>query len=160
MAFSVEITDPARDDIDNAVAFIARKSQPAARKWKTELQVLILLLREMPGRFAVIPEATELGLPYRSAPHHSHRVIFRVEEQKNTVYVVRVYHGSRRPLSLFARKPFREVRARPIPAFGQSRAPTGPKTGVKCRSRPTYGWARATFSSSSTPRPGSREGMT
>lgn len=99
MAFSVEITDPARDDIDDSVMFIAQKSQSAARKWKTELQALILSLQEMPGRFAVIPEATELGMPYRSAPHHSHRVIFRIDEPRNTVYVVRVYHGSRHPLS-------------------------------------------------------------
>jgi plasmid stabilization system protein ParE len=99
MAFSVEITDPARDDIDDSVAFIAQRSQPAARKWKTELQVLILSLQDMPGRFAVIPEAGELGMPYRSAPHHSHRVIFRIDEQKNTVYVVRVYHGARQPLT-------------------------------------------------------------
>ena len=99
MAFRVEITDPARDDIDEAVAFLAHHSQQAARKWKIELQALILSLQEMPGRFAVIPEATELGMPYRSAPHHSHRVIFRIEESNNTVYVVRVYHGARRPLS-------------------------------------------------------------
>ena len=99
MAFDVEITDPARDDIDDAVAFIARNSQAAARKWKTALQTLILSLQEMPGRFAIIAEAGELGLPYRSAPHHSHRVIFRIDEEKNTVFVVRVYHGARRPLS-------------------------------------------------------------
>lgn len=99
MAFSIEITDPARDDIDASVMFIAQKSQSAARKWKTELQSLILSLHDMPGRFAVIPEAAELGVFYRSAPHHSHRVIFRIDEQKNTVYVVRVYHGARHPLT-------------------------------------------------------------
>lgn len=99
MAFDVEITDPARDDIDDAVAFIARTSTATARKWKTEMQALILSLQEMPGRFALIAEAGELGLPYRSALHHSHRVIFRIDEEKNTVYVVRVYHGARRPLS-------------------------------------------------------------
>ncbi len=99
MAFDVEITDPARDGIDDAVTFIARNSQAAARKWKTARQALILSLGEMPGRFTVIAEAGELGLPYRSAPHHSHRVIFRIDEEKNTVYVVRVYHGARRPLS-------------------------------------------------------------
>ena len=99
MAFDVEITDPARDDIDDAVTFIAQNSRAAARKWKTALQALILSLQEMPGRFAVIAEARELGLPYRSAPHHSHRVIFRIDEEKNTVFVVRVYHGARRPLS-------------------------------------------------------------
>jgi len=99
MAFDVEITDPARDDIDGAVTFIAQNSQASARKWKTTLQALILSLQEMPSRFTVIAEAGELGLPYRSAPHHSHRVIFRIDEQKNTVYVIRVHHGARRPLS-------------------------------------------------------------
>ena len=99
MAFDVEITDPARDDIDDAVTFIAQNSPAAARRWKTALQTLILSLGEMPGRFAVIAEAEELGLPYRNAPHHSHRVIFRIDEVKNMVFVVRVYHGARRPLS-------------------------------------------------------------
>ncbi len=99
MAFSVEITDPARDDIDDSVAFIAQKSQLAARKWKTELQALILSLQDMPGRFAIIPEAAGLEMLYRSAPHRSHRVIFRIDEQANTVYVVRVYHGARHPLT-------------------------------------------------------------
>jgi plasmid stabilization system protein ParE len=83
MAFDIEITDPARDDIDDAVTFIAQNSQAAARKWKVSLQALLLSLQDMPGRFAIIAEAGELVLPYRSAPHHSHRVI----------------HGARRPLS-------------------------------------------------------------
>jgi plasmid stabilization system protein ParE len=43
MAFDIEITDPARDDIDDAVTFIAQNSQ-AARKWKTALQALIVSL--------------------------------------------------------------------------------------------------------------------
>ena len=99
MAFSVEITDPARDDIDNAVAFIAQNSTATARKWKIKLQSLILSLHEMPGRFPVIPEAAEIGIPYRSAPHYSHRVIFRIDEEKAMVYVVRVYHGAQHPLT-------------------------------------------------------------
>ncbi len=38
----------------------------------------------------------------RSSPanrHHAHCVVFRVDEPKNTVYVVRVYHGARHPLT-------------------------------------------------------------
>ena len=98
MAFNIEITDPARDDIDSAVAYIAQVSTATARKWKTELQILILSLQEMPGRFPVIPEAGELGIPYRSALHYSHRVVFRIDDEKNIVYVVRVYHGAQHPL--------------------------------------------------------------
>jgi plasmid stabilization system protein ParE len=99
MAFDIEITDPARDDIDSAVTFIAQNSRPAAARWKTELQALILSLQEMPGRFPIIPEAAELQIPYRNVMHHSHRVVFRIDDAKNVVYVVRVYHGARHPLT-------------------------------------------------------------
>ena len=99
MAFSVEITDPARDDIDSAVDYIAQNSVRAARKWKTGLQSVILSLQELPSRFPLIPEAEQLGFPYRSALHYSHRVIFRIDEVKSSVYVVRVYHGARHPLT-------------------------------------------------------------
>ena len=40
------------------------------------------------------------------------------------------------------------------------REQAGPYTGVRCSSSPSYGWAAATASSSSTPRPGAFEGMT
>ncbi len=99
IAFDIEITDPARDDIDSAVTFLAQESRAAAARWKTALQALILSLQEMPGRFPVIPEASELQMPYRSVLHASHRVVFRIDEEKNVVYVVRVYHGARRPLT-------------------------------------------------------------
>jgi plasmid stabilization system protein ParE len=99
MAFSVEITDPARNDIDDAVTYIAQHSTANARKWKTELQSLILSLAEMPGRFPLIPEAEELDAAYRSARHYSHRVIYRIDNESGVVYVVRVYHGARQPLT-------------------------------------------------------------
>ena len=63
------------------------------------LQLLILSLQEMPGRFPIIAEAEALQIPYHSVPHYSHRVIFRIDAERNIVYVVRVYHGARHPLT-------------------------------------------------------------
>ena len=99
MAFRVEIAEPAELDINEAALYIASDSPSAAFRWNTELWQLILSLREMPAWFSVIEEAEELGVPYRSALHFSHRVIFTIDEPANTVYVVRVYHGARRPLT-------------------------------------------------------------
>lgn len=48
---------------------------------------------------SVIPEAEDLGHPYRSANHYSHRVIFRIDEPSTAVYIVRVYNGARRALT-------------------------------------------------------------
>ena len=99
MAFDVVVTDLAQVDIDEAVQFIGQNSTQAAAKWKAELADLIFSLAEMPTRFAVVPEVDELKLRYRSASHYSHRVIFRIDEELNTVVVVRLYHGKRMPLS-------------------------------------------------------------
>ena len=76
MGFSIEITDPAIDDINDAVTFIARDSHQGAARWLAGLRSLIHSLEEMPDRFAVIPEADELQMPYRSAVYRSHRVVF------------------------------------------------------------------------------------
>jgi plasmid stabilization system protein ParE len=99
MDFSVEMSDPAKPDIDEAFAYIAQDSFEAAVKWCAGLDALILSLEDMHHRFALIPEATALRTQYRSALYHSHRIVYRIEEAKHSVFVVRVYHGARRPLT-------------------------------------------------------------
>ena len=99
MVFRKQITDQAFRDIDEATTFIGHDSPGAAAAWKEKLQDLINSLETMPARFPVIPEARDLNLPYRAAPHFSHRVIFRIDEPSKSVYVVPVYHGARQPLT-------------------------------------------------------------
>ena len=99
MAYRVEVTETAESDIDEAITFIAKDSHSATARWHAELWQLILSLKEMPSRFPILQDSDELGHQYRSVVHYSHRVIFRIEDSNNTVYVVRVYHGARRPLT-------------------------------------------------------------
>jgi len=99
MVFEVVLTLRAQTDIDDYVCFIANDSRNEAAKWRDSLEEQILSLSEIPGRFSLIPEATELRVPYRAFMHHSHRVIFRIDEEAMKVYVVRVYHGARKPLT-------------------------------------------------------------
>jgi plasmid stabilization system protein ParE len=100
MAFNVIITEPAAEDVDQTVTFIAANSPSAAARWLNTIQHAILSLDEMPYRAAVIPENTGEGFEYRHLIHRFHRIVFRVDEPANTVFVVRVYHSARAPLKM------------------------------------------------------------
>jgi plasmid stabilization system protein ParE len=99
MAFKVFVTEPAEQDINEAFTYISRDDFIAASKWYAELWKLIFSLKEMPSRFNIVQEADELGLQYRSVNHYSHRIIYRIDDATMSIFVVRVYHGSRKPLS-------------------------------------------------------------
>jgi plasmid stabilization system protein ParE len=99
MAFEIRLSAKAQFDIDESALFIAEDSPTHAAKWKSTLEDLILSLADAPDRFDLIPESTKLKRAYRSVNHYSHRVIFRVDEQANVVYIVRIYHGARRALT-------------------------------------------------------------
>src|SRR5690242_10786926 len=99
MTFSGEITEPPRADIEESADFIAKDSLEAARAWVRQLFDLIDSLSEMPERFSVISEGLDFPQTYRCAHHFSHRVVYRVEVQSHTVFVVRVYHGARQQLT-------------------------------------------------------------
>lgn len=98
-AFRVEYAARAEGDIHEAASYLRRDSPEAARRWLAELRTRIERLQDSPEAFALIPESKSLGRPYRAIHHYSHRIIYRVDAQSDAVLIVRVYHGSRRPLS-------------------------------------------------------------
>jgi len=98
MAYKVIVTKPAEQDIEQAFYFIKEHSSPAANAWLDAIQHAIESLREMPNRAAVISENTGISFEYRNLIHRSHRIVFRVDEISQTVFVVRVYHSARAPL--------------------------------------------------------------
>jgi plasmid stabilization system protein ParE len=99
MAFKVILTEPAFRDADEAAGFIAEESLDAARQWLVSFWQLLDTLKELPFRYAVIPEADSIGIAYRGVMYHSHRIIYRIDEERSSVYVIRVYHVNRSPLS-------------------------------------------------------------
>ena len=70
-----------------------------AQKWFNDLFIALESIREFPERHAVISESDQLKKNLRSFHHHSHRVIYEVQAKVNVVYIVRVYHGARKPLT-------------------------------------------------------------
>ena len=98
MAYRIEVTRRAEADALEAADTIARDSIPAAARWFQGLERVFASLAESPSGFSTIAESPVLEHTYRSVRHYSHRVVFRVDEEARTVFIVRVYHGARRPL--------------------------------------------------------------
>jgi plasmid stabilization system protein ParE len=94
MPFEIVVTERARRDIDEYAGFIASDSVAQAARWIDDLESLILSLQEMPSRFSFIAEADKLKRAYRSVNHHSHRVIYRVDDDERIVYILRLFHGA------------------------------------------------------------------
>ena len=77
LAYRIEITRAALEDAFEYAAFIRddKHSERAAELWLDGLYAATRELDELPARFPVIPEADELGFPYRSIMFHSHRIV-------------------------------------------------------------------------------------
>ena len=101
MAFQVDITEPALADAEDYVRFIreAGKQPEAAGRWFRGLVRAIYSLEERPERCPVIPEVEDFSFEMRHLIYFSHRIVFRVERDRNRVVVFRVYHGSRQALA-------------------------------------------------------------
>ena len=101
MAYKVSVSPLARADILQTADYIRDKGYAdRAATWKRELLRAIKMLDEMSNRCAVADEASDLKVEVRQLLYHSHRIVFRVIEDTQTVEVLRVYHSSRAPLSL------------------------------------------------------------
>lgn len=101
MAFQVDITEPALADAEDYVQFIreVRKQPEAAVRWFRGLVRAIYSLEKLPERCPVIPEQEDFSFEIRHLIYLSHRIIFRVDVDKNRVVIFRVYHGARQGLA-------------------------------------------------------------
>jgi plasmid stabilization system protein ParE len=100
LAYDVKITDSALLDAEHYVRYLRRvtKESGPGDVWFRSLIAAIFTLEEFPTRCPLIPEANEFQFELRHLIYQSHRIIFRVDEQRKTVIVLRIYHGSRREL--------------------------------------------------------------
>lgn len=99
MAFSIELAQAAERDIAEALAHITENSPQQALPWLDGLFEAIDALRALPARHALIPEAAELARPLRSLPYHAPRIIYEINDARQLILVVRVYHSVRKPLT-------------------------------------------------------------
>jgi mRNA-degrading endonuclease RelE of RelBE toxin-antitoxin system len=102
MPYRVEFAARAARDLE--ILYVEKNAQesPTAASWFNALEEAIYALEKRPSRCPVAPEARKLKrklrhLLYGKKPH-VYRVIYEVEEQRQTVWVLTIRHGARRKI--------------------------------------------------------------
>ena len=93
------VFDPgAQEEALEAAEHIAKFAPTSAAKWFAGLEKLIESLHTMPGRCGKARESETLGTDLRQYIHHSHRVIFLIEEEAGIVRILHIRHSARRAI--------------------------------------------------------------
>ncbi len=100
MAFRVDITERALADAEDFVEYVRREKGDAlgAERWWNGLLDALFSLEQRPGRGTLLPEPPLRTRRLRQILHQSHRIVFEMDEQREIVRVLRIYHASRREL--------------------------------------------------------------
>jgi plasmid stabilization system protein ParE len=93
MVWRIALTDEAERDLENLVAFLARKSRVAAEAIGLELVVLIFSLGRFPDRGASMRKHPTL----RKLAHRHYLVIYRVTKSVRLVEIVRIWDNRQNP---------------------------------------------------------------
>jgi len=98
MAFEIVLATAARADLDETYNYIAEDSPPNAKRWYAAIIERIETLSDMPHRHARLGDEGFSDREVRAIRYGSHRVIYRIDEAAETVYVLRIWHGARREI--------------------------------------------------------------
>ena len=97
-AYAVVFSLEAQEEALDAAEYIAKTAPGNAVKWYAGLEKAIASMSMMPGRCSRARESETLGVDLRHYIYHSHRVIFRIEEETAIVRILHVRHASRRAI--------------------------------------------------------------
>jgi plasmid stabilization system protein ParE len=93
MGFKVILTPQSLDDLESIVTFIARDNPGRARSFGNELIDRALSTANFPELGRVVPELGEPAV--REIMHGSYRIIYEITPVRETIYVLRFWHGAR-----------------------------------------------------------------
>jgi plasmid stabilization system protein ParE len=96
MAFQVELSAHAAQDIEEHYVWIQERNPAAAEKWFNNILVAIHTLKDFPERCSRIPEQESFTQEIRHFIYQKHRLIFTI--QNTIVYILAVRHTARKPL--------------------------------------------------------------
>ncbi|MEM1011931.1 MAG: type II toxin-antitoxin system RelE/ParE family toxin [Planctomycetota bacterium] len=98
-AYRVRFTKAARRDLNEHALFIAvQEHHPdPGLDWHAKAYDEALKLDFMPSRCVLATGYESLPYPIRRLVHHNHLILFTIDEEAKTVYVLAIVHGARLP---------------------------------------------------------------
>lgn len=97
VTFTVEITELAERDLEDALECIAENSSfESAKRSLRKILDAIYSLEKMPMAKGLVQEAVGIGAnEYRQIVAAKHRIMFTIEEVNQKIFVVRIIHVKR-----------------------------------------------------------------
>ncbi len=93
MDYKIVFSDPAIEDLENIVRFIARDNPPVAVHFGAKLIESVRNLAMFPRLGRVIPEQSDENV--REIVFKSYRVFYRVNDDAQVVEIARFWHAAR-----------------------------------------------------------------
>ncbi|HSY66141.1 MAG TPA: type II toxin-antitoxin system RelE/ParE family toxin [Terriglobales bacterium] len=105
MAYHIEFAERAARDLESLYVEKNASESQAASRWYNGLEREVYTLANYPNRCPAAPEARKLRrelrhLLYGKKPH-VYRIIYEVNERRQTVWVLTIRHGARRKLKAY-----------------------------------------------------------
>ena len=97
MSHRVRLTHEADGQIAAIKNYIAEDSPDSARRWRIGLRERLRSLKDFPERHEIAFLAGEVGRDVRHTFFGTYRILYTIDG--NSVVIVSVRHGARRPLS-------------------------------------------------------------
>lgn len=99
MAFKVKPSALATQHIEETYLWIHESNPGVADKWFNGLMTALDSLKDSPRRCSIIPEQDDFTQEIRHLIYQKkYRIIFTVQDEEETVYVLAVRHTARKPL--------------------------------------------------------------
>jgi plasmid stabilization system protein ParE len=95
--FKLVVSDDAHNDIDEIVNYIVKDLQnpQAASHFLDDVEQAYIRIADNPRLFALCSDKRLQKLGYRKVVIKNYLVLYREDEDANTVYVVRIVYGGR-----------------------------------------------------------------
>jgi plasmid stabilization system protein ParE len=93
MDYKIIFSEPAIDDLNGIVSFIAKDNLEAAAKFGGRLIERIRHLARFPRFGRVVPEQNDADI--REIVFKPYRIFYRVKDEARTVEVIRFWHAAR-----------------------------------------------------------------
>ena len=93
MDYKIIFSEPAIDDLESIVGFIANNNQEAAAKFGGKLIESVRHLAKFPRFGRVVPEQSDEAI--REIISKPYRIFYRVKDEMKTVEIIRFWHAAR-----------------------------------------------------------------
>ncbi|NOT58625.1 MAG: type II toxin-antitoxin system RelE/ParE family toxin [Acidobacteria bacterium] len=99
MTHSVIISPKAENDFTEIVLELVELSPAKTEKFYFGCRKAMDSLATFPARCPLVPESKKLKRQVRHLLYEQYRIVFKIEDETDTVKIIRVRHQKRRPLT-------------------------------------------------------------